>query len=221
VLEHKKRYLQIAFNYDIDQVRRILSTIPFNDRILIEAGTPFIKREGLRGISIISSIWKGGIVADLKTLDGAVDEVNFVDNSGATAATVLGSAPIETLNLFIDTCEKNKLDSMIDMLGVDEPLKVLLKLKKPPTVVVLHKGRDEESTRGKVIKYKHINKIRSKYDVLISAAGGIDLREARSAIFNGADIVVANIVSPEDPWTGISAETDVKEIAEQFLKTIK
>jgi len=219
VLEHKKRYLQIAFNYDIDQVRRILSTIPFNDRILIEAGTPFIKREGLRGISIISSIWKGGIVADLKTLDGAVDEVNFVDNSGATAATVLGSAPIETLNLFIDTCEKNKLDSMIDMLGVDEPLKVLLKLKKPPTVVVLHKGRDEESTRGKVIKYKHINKIRSKYDVLISAAGGIDLREARSAIFNGADIVVANIVSPEDPWTGISAETDVKEIAEQFLKT--
>lgn len=221
MLEHKKRYLQIAFNYDIDQVRRILSTIPFNDRILIEAGTPFIKREGLRGISTISSIWKGGIVADLKTLDGAVDEVNFVDNSGATAATVLGSAPIETLNLFIDTCEKNKLDSMIDMLGVDEPLKVLLKLKKPPTVVVLHKGRDEESTRGKVIKYKHINKIRSKYDVLISAAGGIDLREARSAIFNGADIVVANIVSPEDPWTGISAETDVKEIAEQFLKTIK
>lgn len=221
MLEHKKRYLQIAFNYDIDQVRRILSTIPFNDRILIEAGTPFIKREGLRGISIISSIWKGGIVADLKTLDGAVDEVNFVDNSGATAATVLGSAPIETLNLFIDTCEKNKLDSMIDMLGVDEPLKVLLKLKKPPTVVVLHKGRDEESTRGKVIKYKHINKIRSKYDVLISAAGGIDLREARSAIFNGADIVVANIVSPEDPWIGISAETDVKEIAEQFLKTIK
>ena len=221
MLEHKKRYLQIAFNYDIDQVRRILSTIPFNDRILIEAGTPFIKREGLRGISIISSIWKGGIVADLKTLDGAVDEVNFVDNSGATAATVLGSAPIETLNLFIDTCEKNKLDSMIDMLGVDEPLKVLLKLKKSPTVVVLHKGRDEESTRGKVIKYKHINKIRSKYDVLISAAGGIDLREARSAIFNGADIVVANIVSPEDPWTGISAETDVKEIAEQFLKTIK
>ena len=221
MLERKKRYLQIAFNYDIDQVRRILPTIPFNDRILIEAGTPFIKREGLRGISTISNIWKGGIVADLKTLDGAVDEVNFVDNSGATAATVLGSAPIETLNLFIDACEKNKLDSMIDMLGVEEPLKVLLKLKKPPTVVVLHKGRDEESTRGKVIKYKHINKIRSKYDVLISAAGGIDLREARSAIFNGADIVVANIVSPEDPWTGISTETDVKEIAEQFLRTIE
>jgi bifunctional enzyme Fae/Hps len=200
---------------------RILPSLPFNDRILIEAGTPFIKREGLRGISAISSIWRGGIVADLKTLDGAIDEVIFVNNSGATSATVLGSAPTETLNLFIDTCEKNKMDSMIDMLGVEEPLKVLMKLKKPPTVVVLHKGRDEENTRGKVIKYKHINKIRSKFDVLISAAGGIDLREARSAIFNGADIVVANIVSEEDPWTGISSEEDVASIARQFLATIE
>ena len=221
MLEHKKRYLQIAFNYNIEQVRRILPSIPFNDRILIEAGTPFIKKEGLRGISAISSIWKGAIVVDLKTLDGAVDEVNLANNAGATAATVLGSAPTETLNLFIDTCEKNKIDSMIDMLGVEEPLKVLLKLRKPPTVVVLHKGRDEESTRGKVIKYKHINKIRSKFDVLISAAGGIDLREARSAIFNGADIVVANIVSKEDPWTGISSEDDVAGIARQFLTTIE
>lgn len=221
MLEHKKRYLQIAFNGNVYQARRILPGIPFNDRILIEAGTPFIKREGLRGISVISSMWKGEIVADLKTLDGAIDEVSFVNNAGATSATVLGSAPAETLNLFIDSCKKNKMDSMIDMLGVEDPLKVLMKLKKPPTVVVLHKGRDEESTRGKVIKYKHINKIRSKFDVLISAAGGIDLREARSAIFNGADIVVANIVSEEDPWTGISSEEDVAGIARQFLATIE
>ena len=221
MLEHKKRYLQIAFNDNIEQVRRILPSIPLNDRILIEAGTPFIKKEGLRGISYISSIWRGGIVADLKTLDGAVKEVNFVNNAGATAATVLGSAPTETLNLFVDTCEKNKIDSMIDMLGVEEPLKVLLKLRKPPTVVVLHKGRDEESTRGKIIQYKHINKIRSKFDVLISAAGGIDLSQARSAIFNGADIVVANIVSEDDPWTGISSEEDVAGIARQFLATIE
>ncbi len=98
---------------------------------------------------------------------------------------------------------------------------VLLKLKQPPNVVVLHKGRDEETTRGKVIKYKHINKIRSKYNVLISAAGGVDLREARSAIFNGANIVVANIVTSDDPWTGIPSHEDVEEIAKQFLSTIK
>jgi bifunctional enzyme Fae/Hps len=221
MLEHKKRYLQIAFNYDLYHLQRILPTIPFNDRILIEAGTPFIKREGLNGIRAIARIWKGNIVADLKTLDGAEDEVDFVNGAGATAATVLGSAPVETLNFFIKRCLELEMDSMIDMLGVEEPLKVLLRLKAPPTVVVLHKGRDEEGTRGKVIKYKHINKIRSKYDVLISAAGGIDLAQARSAIFNGAAIVIANIVSSEDPWVGISSEGDVKTIADQFLKTIE
>jgi len=49
----------------------------------------------------------------------------------------------------------------------------------------------------------------------------VDLREARSAIFNGANIVVANLVDPDDPWTGISTETDVAEMAEQFLTTIE
>ena len=220
MLDNKKRYLQIAFNYTTDQVRRILPTIPYNNRILIEAGTPFIKIEGLRGIQYIKQLWKGIVVADLKTLDGAVSEVNYVYSAGARAATVLGSAPSETLNLFIETCKRLRMYSMIDMLGVDRPLRVLLKLKIPPDVVVIHRGRDEENTRGSVIKYKHINKIKSKYDVLISAAGGIDIKEARSAIFNGANIVVANIVAPGDPWTGIRPDKEVGIIAREFLKTI-
>lgn len=221
MLDHKTRYLQIAFNYDLSHMRRVLPSIPRNDRILIEAGTPYIKREGLNGIRAIRNIWRGAIVADIKTVDGATGEVSDVRWAGASAATVIGSAPIETLDLFIEECANCGLDSMIDMLGVEEPLKIILKLKKPPTVVVLHRGRDEESTRGKVIKYKHINKIRSKYSVLISAAGGISLKEARSAIFNGANIVVANIVSESDPWTGIASEGDVKGMAEKFLQTIR
>lgn len=221
MLEQKKRYLQIAFNRDILQVRQILPFIPKNERIIIEAGTPFIKKEGMHGIKVISSIWKGKIAADIKTMDGAIDEVELAHNAGASSATVLGSAAIETIDLFIKKCKELEMDSMIDMLGVEEPLKVLIKLKQPPSVVIIHKGRDEETTRGKMIKYKHINKIKSKYNIIISAAGGIDLREARSAIFNGANIVVANIVDESDPWTGIKSDEDVADIAEQFLSTIE
>lgn len=221
MLNRKTRYLQIAFNDDLFQAWRILPLIPASNRILIEAGTPFIKREGLRGIKAIRQRWRGGIVADLKTSDGAVREVEFARDSGATAATVMGSCPPETLNLFIGKCAELGLDSMIDLLGVEDPMPVLRSLKKPPAVVVLHKGRDEESTRGKVIRYKHVNKIKSKYDVIISAAGGIDLREARSAIFNGANIVVANLVSGRDPWTGIKSEGDIGRIAAEFLRTIE
>lgn len=221
MLDQKKRYLQIAFNYDVGLVRRILPTIVPSERILIEAGTPYIKREGLAGIHAIRRLWRGHVVADLKTSDGAIGEVDMVRSAGATAATVLGSSPPEALNLFIARCAQLGMVSMIDMLGVCDPLQVLMGLKKPPDVVVLHRGRDEESTRGKVIQYRHVNRVLSKFDVLISAAGGVDLKEARSAIFNGASIVVANLVLPGDPWVGISTESDVGEMARQFLSTIE
>lgn len=221
MLDHKARYLQIAFNYDLGLVRTLLPKIPSSERIWIEAGTPFIKRTGLDGIRLMRRMWRGVIVADLKTTDGAVDEVEMVYQAGANAITVLGSSPTETLNNFIAHCKEHQLISMIDMLGVDDPLGVLLPLRSPPDVVVLHRGRDEESTRGKVIQYRHVNRIKSKYSVMLSAAGGVDLKEARSAIFNGASIVVVNLVAPGDAWNGISTDSDVGAIARQFLTTIE
>jgi bifunctional enzyme Fae/Hps len=221
MLDNNTRYLQIAFNYDTRLVLRLLPHIPGSERILIEAGTPFIKREGLGGIRAIRSLWQGHLVADLKTVDGAQSEVEMVRQAGATAATVLGSSPGEALDLFVAVCSGLQMTSMIDMLGVADPLKVLMKLKKPPDVVVLHLGRDEENTRGKMIQYRHVNRVRSKFSALISAAGGVDLKEARSAIFNGANIVVVNLVQPDDPWGGIRTDSDVAGIARQFLETIE
>lgn len=221
MLDHKTRYLQIAFNADVASVNDILPAIPKSERILIEAGTPFIKREGMAGIRRIAELWEGKIVADLKIADGALGEVEMAESAGATAATALGDAPRETLDLFIKECRGRGLDSMIDMLGADEPMRVLGKLRTPPDVVILHRGRDEETARGKTIQYKHISKIKSKYPILISAAGGVDLREARSAIFNGANIVVVNIVAPEDPWTGMGSNENAAEISGEFLKTIE
>lgn len=215
------RYLQIAFNDDMASMRRILPTIARSDRILIEAGTPFIKQHGLDTIREMRKLWPGQIVADIKTADGAVAEVRMAKAAGATAATVLGSAPPETLELFIQECWRVGLDSMIDMLGVADPLHVVRHLSRAPNVVVLHRGRDEEGTRGKMIQYRHVKRIKSKYDVIISAAGGVDLKEARSAIFNGASIVVVNIVPPDAPWQGIRSNQDVGKIALSFLQTIE
>ncbi len=221
VLNNKLRYLQIAFNYNLAQVYEILPLIPNDPSIMVEAGTPFIKREGLNGVHTISRMTSGHVVADIKTADGAIEEVAIFKEAGATAMTVLGNAPKETLDFFINSCKEHKVISMIDMIGVDEVLPILRKLKTPPDVVVLHKGRDEEQTRGKVIPYKQVNKIRSKFNCLISAAGGIDAKEARSAVFNGANIVVANIVKPDDPWVGIGSQGDITKVAKEFLESIK
>jgi bifunctional enzyme Fae/Hps len=220
-LDHKVRYLQIAFNYDLALVHRVIPTLPRNSRILIEAGTPFIKREGMNGVRTMRALWAGHIVADIKTSDGALAEVDMARGSGADAVTVLGNSPTETLDLFVAHCEQLEVISMVDMLGVEDPLRVLLPMKHRPEVIVLHKGRDEEGTRGKVIQYRHVSRIRSKYDASISAAGGVGLNEARSAIFNGANIVVVNLVRPGDPWEGISTNEDIAGIARKFLETIE
>ncbi|MEX1143594.1 MAG: orotidine 5'-phosphate decarboxylase / HUMPS family protein [Anaerolineales bacterium] len=220
-LDHRVRYLQIAFNYDLALANRVLPTLPRHPRILIEAGTPYIKREGLRGLSAIRRQWGGHIVADLKTSDGALGEVDMARGAGADAVTALGNSPTETLDLFVQHCDQLGVISMIDMLGVADPLTVLRPMQHHPAVIVLHRGRDEENTRGKVIQYRHVNRIRSKYDASISAAGGVGLNAARSAIFNGANIVVVNLVHPGDPWEGISTSEDIAAIARKFLETIE
>jgi bifunctional enzyme Fae/Hps len=220
-LDHRVRYLQIAFNYDAALVQRVLPSIPRHDRILIEAGTPYLKREGMRGVSLIRRLWGGHVVADMKVTDGAELEVRMAAQAGADAVTVYGNSPPETLNIFIDACTRYGVISMIDLLAVDDPLDVMRPLLHPPDVAVIHRGRDEEGTRGKVIEYRHVNRIRSKYDVSISAAGGVDLKEARGAIFNGANIVVVNLVRPGDPWQGISTEDNIAAIARTFLEEIE
>jgi len=221
MLNDKTRYLQIAFNFNARMVASLLPRIPPSNRIMIEAGTPYIKREGMQGVRYIRRMWRGLIVADIKIADGALDEVQMVRAAGANAVTVLGNAPRETINIFIDACRNYGMISMIDMIGVKDPLNVIRPLLKPPDVVVLHLGRDEETTRGKLIQYRHINRIRSKFSVLISAAGGVDVRRARSAIFNGANIVVANIVRRGGIWRGISAAADVSDMARKFLEEIE
>jgi len=45
--------VQIAFNHSTRQVRHILPQLPNDSRIIIEAGTPYIKRTGMAGVSLI------------------------------------------------------------------------------------------------------------------------------------------------------------------------
>ncbi|MEK7560526.1 MAG: orotidine 5'-phosphate decarboxylase / HUMPS family protein [Patescibacteria group bacterium] len=49
-LSSKKRYLQIALNSTLEEARKIIDSLPASDRIIVEAGTPLIKRYGEHGI---------------------------------------------------------------------------------------------------------------------------------------------------------------------------
>lgn len=220
MLDRKLKYLQVALNSTLSDAASIISQLPASDRILIEAGTPLIKRYG---VSVIESLynWWGQkvnapyIVADLKTMDRGKTEVEIAQTAGASGAIALGLAPIETLDAFIESCKTTEMDSMVDMMNVDHPIKILRQLKKLPDVVLLHRGVDEETyNKNKPIPYIQINKVRASYNVLISIAGGDSIREVQRAIFNDANIVVV--------WKNFyTSSDDTGHLAEEFLRVIK
>jgi len=219
-IQRNKRYVQFAFNGTMQQVKRVLPKIPYDPRIIIEAGTPYIKQYGMNGVRLIRKLWRGLIVADLKITDGAISEVRYAVNAGANAVTVMGSAPIETIDFFNEYCENLGVYSMIDMLGVDNPLKRLLPLKHKPNFMVIHKGRDEETNVRSIIRYKDISKVRGKYDVFIAVAGGIEANGVRKAYFNGADVVILNIISRGDPNQGILDTSDFRKVVPAILRQV-
>ena len=216
-LEKRKKYLHVALNSTLEEAEEIISQLPASDRILIEAGTPLIKIYGTEAVSRIKAMAPAGtyIVADNKCADLAAREVEIMANAGANAATCLGVAPIETIDSFIEECQKFNIDSMIDMMNVESALAVLKKLKKLPNVVMLHRGVDEtEFSKEKQIPYYQIKQIKGNYDVLVAVAGGDTIREVQRATFNDADIVVV--------WKNFyQASEETAQLAESFLKEIK
>lgn len=224
ILSRKKKYLQIALNSNLSDARSIIDSLPVSDRIIIEAGTPLIKHYGISVISELYRAWQDKlygenifpyIVADLKTMDRGSTEAELAKSAGASAVVALGQAPVETINSFIETCRKLQIDSMVDMMNVESPIKILRKLIKMPDVVILHRGVDEETFNKTIpIPYIQINKVRSSYNTLISIAGADTIREVQRAIFNDANIVVV--------WREFfQSSSDTQRLAEEFLKGIK
>ncbi len=212
--------MQIAFNGSIRQVKKILPHIRYDPRIIIEAGTPFVKREGLAGVRLIRRMWRGMVVADLKITDGAREEVIFAANAGASAVTVMGSSPIETLDIFCESCAKFNMYSQVDMLGVKDPLRKVMQMKVPPDFIVIHKGRDEEANTRNIIRYKDITKVRSKFESKVSVAGGLTLDNVRSAYFNGADVAILNIISHSDSNEGLLESSNFRQLIPMILSEV-
>lgn len=220
-LDRKKHYLQIALNSTLDEAAKIIAQLPASDRIIIEAGTPLIKAYGTQAISQIKYWWESRlvgqgsayVVADLKTMDRGRTEVELAAQAGASAAIALGTAPLATLNAFIEACQEMHLDAMIDMMNVEFALSILRQLKKLPQVVIVHRGVDEETAKAP-IPYHEIARIKGQYDVFIALAGGDTIQEVQRAIFNDADIVVV--------WKSFYQSTnETAKLAEEFLKEIR
>ena len=186
-------YVQIALDMpDLEALKKVVSQLPRSDRILLEVGTPLVKRYGMEVIQEIREFAKDAfVIADLKTLDVGQVEVDLAFNETADAVVVSGLASSSTINKFIYESKRLGIYSSIDMMEVKDPLEVLKGLDDTPDIVILHRGIDVES-KGKT-RWQIIQDIKDEFPgkkILLSVAGGIREDTAKEALKKGADILI-------------------------------
>lgn len=186
-------YLQISLDIpDLKRSKKIISQIPKSDRVILEVGTPLIKRYGTKVISELREEAEDiFFVADLKTLDVGKVEVDLAYEETADAVVASGLAPVETLDKFIYEGKRLGIYTAVDLLNVEGAVKKLKMLKEFPDILVLHRGIDQET--GRTLGLELIPELRRSFKdkrFLIAVAGGIVPETGKEALEKGADILV-------------------------------
>ncbi len=217
----KPPYLQVALDLDnFDDVERIINKLPDRERILLEAGTPLIKKFGVGVVSKIRELRKDAfIIADLKTLDVGRIEVKIAADETADAVAISGLGTIESIEKAVHEAMKQGIYSILDMMNVDNFVEKLQSLSYKPDIVLLHRNVDLETRaaeRGEelieVTEWGDIDQIK---EILgkgkrVAVAGGITPDKVNMALSSGADIIVVGRY--------IIGSRDVRRAAEDFLE---
>lgn len=207
-------YLQIALDVpDLERMKTIVGEIPESDRIILEVGTPLIKKYGMDVVGQLRSLDRDMfVISDFKTLDIGKVEVDLAFERTADAVTASGLASVETLDAFVYETKKLGIYAVVDMMGVENPVAKLHSLKELPDIVLLHRGIDVEKKGGSA-RWDQIQVIKTAFKdkrLLVAVAGGITPETARDAINAGADIVVVGRY--------VTQSRDVKRAVREFLE---
>ena len=213
-------YLQVALDLDnLTEMERIIKTLPDRERVLIEAGTPLVKKFGVGVVGKIRELRRDAfIIADLKTLDVGRVEVKMAADETADAIAISGLGTVESIEKAIHESSKQGIYSILDMMNVENFVEKLRGLKLKPDIVLLHRNVDMETSKaergekqGERTEWGNINEIKSILGEgkLVAVAGGITPDKVNTALDSGADIIVVGRY--------IIGSRDVRRSAQDFL----
>jgi hypothetical protein len=118
-------YLQIALdNPSLERAKQVVTETPQSDRIILEVGTPLLKKYGTKAVRELRDSAKDYfIVADLKTLDVGKVEVDLAFEETADAVVASGLAAAEVLDGFIYEAKRLGIYAVVDMMEVADPVR--------------------------------------------------------------------------------------------------
>ncbi len=214
-------YLQVALDLDSKEaMAKILGDLPDKERVLIEAGTPLVKKFGVGVVEDIRALRPSAfIIADLKTLDVGRVEIKMAADATADAVAISGLGTIESIKKAIHETQKQGIYAILDMMNVADFEDKLSQLPDDlkPDIVLLHRNVDLETYKAEkgedvseMTEWGNIKKIKEILGGgLIAVAGGITPDNVEEAIEKGADVIIAGRY--------IIGSRDVRRSAQDFL----
>jgi 3-hexulose-6-phosphate synthase/6-phospho-3-hexuloisomerase len=193
----------------------------------LEAGTPLILAEGLRGVRALRAEFPNvPIVADLKTMDGGYLEAEMMAKAGATHVVVMSQAHEETLHCVVKAGRDYGVKVMGDNLACADMVAGAKRIEQLGCDYVIHHvGYDERrgiAARGRRAPnpLDQLREVVQAVRVPVQAVGGLSLEQAIECPKYGAPLVVlgAPLVIDSDRFRVASG--DVEESLRKICATV-
>jgi 3-hexulose-6-phosphate synthase len=196
----EKPLLQVALDFTkVEDALRVAVKALKAD--ILEVGTPLIKSEGTKAISVIKALGKPTL-ADTKTCDTGALEAGLAFGAGAVAMTVMAFSDDSVIKEAVEVAEKEGKVVVADMMHLKEPVERAKRLKELGVrAVELHVGISQQKAYG--VTAADLADLAAKVrelGLVVAVAGGI--RPETAKLFVGkADIVVVGgyITKSPDP----------------------
>jgi len=196
--------LQIALDtVGLDEARRLLDAVgEWVD--IVEVGTPWILREGVRPVTALKREYsRFQILADLKIIDAGAEEARIGYEAGADIVTVLAAAGDVTLREVVQAARRGRAAAMADLIAVPDVRRRAGQLDAwGLDYVCVHTAFDEQRTGGNPLEG-----LRAVQGVCRQArtavAGGVKLSTLLPIVELNPEIVVIGgaITGAQDPAT--------------------
>ena len=163
----------------------------------LEAGTPLIIAEGLRGVRELRARYpETPIVADLKTMDGGWLEAEMMAKAGASMVVVMGQAHSETIELVVKAGRDFGVKVMGDNMAMPDPVAGAKQLEALGCDYIIHHiGYDMRTVRRErgqsaPTPLDRLREIVAAVSIPVQAVGGLTIEQAIETPKYGAPMVV-------------------------------
>lgn len=188
----------------------------------LEAGTPLILAEGLRGVRALRKEFPDTpIVADLKTMDGGYLEAEMMARAGASMVVVMGQAHPATIKMVVKAAHDYNLKVMGDNLAAPDKAACARMMQDLGVDYIVHHTGYDERRDVPASPLDELDRVVRAVSVPVQAVGGLTIEQAISMPKRGAPLVVLGAPLVIDSDSFHAADRDVVAVLREIVRKIR